>query len=283
MPKISMPRISIPKVSMPKVPKPRISVPRLSAPSIRLPSLPRPSLPRPSLPRFKFPRRRRRQPVDPRVREHRRQLLRGTAKAGAGLCVAFAVAVGLGALIGLPLPGSGSDELAPGASGDIVVLDQGTASGISSEGPFFPILAAKVDYGEKAAHFGGGRGHPGQDVFAPVGTPLVAVRPGKIVDWGTVNGPYSGGRGNYLGIYNAEDNRTYNYLHMKQPSPFRVGQSVAAGQVVGHLGCTGYCDGPHLHFEIRPGIDDLRRTPDPINPLPIMVRWPKAPTPASQP
>jgi murein DD-endopeptidase MepM/ murein hydrolase activator NlpD len=216
------------------------------------------------------------------VREHRRQLRRGTAKAAAGLAVVCAAAVGLGAAIGLPLPGSSAEEIAPGASGILVPIDQGTEA-ISSQGPFFPILAAKVDYGERAAHFGGGRGHPGQDIFAPPGTPLVAVRPGTIVDWGTVNGPYSGGRGNYLGIYSPEDNRTYNYLHMKQPSLYRVGQAVAAGQVVGHLGCTGSCDGPHLHFEIRPGIDDLRRTPDPLNPLPIIQHWPKAPTPASQP
>jgi murein DD-endopeptidase MepM/ murein hydrolase activator NlpD len=264
---------------MPKVSLPKVRMPRISMPSVRMP---RPSLPSVTLPR---PRPRRRRVVDPEVQAHRRELLRGTAKAGAALVAVGIVAVALGAALGLPLPTDASDEgeLSSEASGVLVPLDQGTASGISSQGPFHPVLAAKIDYGEFAARFGGGRAHPGQDMFAPVGTPLVAVRPGTVVDWGTVNGQYSGGRGNYLGIYSPLDDRTYNYLHMKQPSPYRVGTEVAAGQVIGHLGCTGYCDGPHLHFEIRPGLDDLRHTPKPIDPLPILRHWPAAPMPGQGP
>ncbi len=30
-----------------------------------------------------------------------------------------------------------------------------------------------------------------------------------------------------------------------------VGQSVTQGQVIGSVGCTGHCFGPHLHFEVR--------------------------------
>jgi murein DD-endopeptidase MepM/ murein hydrolase activator NlpD len=244
-------------------------------PSVRMP---RPSLPSVTLPKPRLPRRRRRI-VDPEARAHRRELLRGTAKAGAALLAVGVVAVALGAALGLPLPtgGGSDDELASGASGVLVPLDQGTASGISSQGPFHPVLAPSVDYGEFAAKFGGGRGHPGQDMFARVGTPLVAVRPGTVVDWGTVNGQYSGGRGNYLDIYSPLDGRSYNYLHMKQPSPYKVGTEVAAGQVIGHLGCTGSCDGPHLHFEIRLGVDDLPHDPKPIDPLPIIRHWPAAP------
>jgi len=30
-----------------------------------------------------------------------------------------------------------------------------------------------------------------------------------------------------------------------------VGASVSQGSVIGNVGCTGYCFGPHLHFEVR--------------------------------
>lgn len=185
-----------------------------------------------------------------------------------------AAAVGLGIALGLPLPGAGAG-LAQRSALASALLDQGTA-GIPSDGPFFPVLGP-VDYGAFDAHFGGGRDHPGQDLLTKKGTPLIAVRSGTIIDGGTVNARYSGGRGNYLYLYSPADRRTYVYLHMAKPSPLHVGDEVVAGQYVGRLGCTGSCDGPHLHFEIRLGYDDLRHDPKPIDPLPLLKRWAHAP------
>ena len=110
--------------------------------------------------------------------------------------------------------------------------------------------------------------HEGQDVFAPAGTPLVAVRDGVVLETGD-----DGGRGNYIAIWNAQERETYVYLHMIAPTPLRVGERVSVGQRVGRLGCTGSCFGDHLHFEIRRG-KTLEGAPR--DPLPLLRRWPRA-------
>jgi murein DD-endopeptidase MepM/ murein hydrolase activator NlpD len=201
----------------------------------------------------------------------RTSLLAPTAKALLAVVLTVAVAGGAGAALGLPLPltsASHADNVASAA-----VPANSTAAGA---GPYYPVLGP-VDYGDFAAHFGGGRGHPGQDLLTKKGTPLVAVRSGTIVDGGTVNGPYSGGRGNYLYLWAPQDKRTYVYEHMQRPSPLHVGDSVVAGEYVGRVGCTGSCDGPHLHFEIRLGLDDFGHDPKPIDPLPLLRTWARPP------
>jgi murein DD-endopeptidase MepM/ murein hydrolase activator NlpD len=213
-------------------------------------------------------------PVPPSVppAPPRSSLVLPTLKALLALVVTTAVAAGLGAAIGLPLPltGTNNDDTVAAAAAAPV---NSTSTGA---GPYMPVIGP-VDYGEFAARFGGGRGHPGQDLLTKTGTPLIAVRSGTIVDGGTVNGPYSGGRGNYLYIWAPQDKRTYVYEHMQRPSPLHVGDSVVAGEYVGRVGCTGSCDGPHLHFEIRLGLDDFSHDPKPIDPLPLLKTWAAAP------
>ena len=114
----------------------------------------------------------------------------------------------------------------------------------------FPVRGA-VGYGEGAARYGADRGarmHEGQDLFAPAGTPLVAVRDGVVLETGD-----DGGRGNYVALFSPAVEETYLYLHMLEPARLAPGDSVRAGSEVGKLGCSGSCFGDHLHFELRAG------------------------------
>jgi murein DD-endopeptidase MepM/ murein hydrolase activator NlpD len=130
----------------------------------------------------------------------------------------------------------------------------------------FPVRG-RVGYGEQDARFGAWRGghvHEGQDVFARAGTPLVALRDGRVVETGD-----DGGRGNYVAIWSRAERRTFVYLHMLHPSRVQVGQRVRAGQRVGAVGCTGSCWGDHLHLELRRGRGTTGR---PLDPLPLLRR-----------
>jgi murein DD-endopeptidase MepM/ murein hydrolase activator NlpD len=106
--------------------------------------------------------------------------------------------------------------------------------------------------------------HQGQDVFAKAGTPLVAIRDGRIVEKGD-----DGGRGNYVAIWSPEAQRTFVYLHMLRPSRVGQGDTVDRGERVGAVGCTGSCWGDHLHLEIRRGRGTTGR---PLDPLPLLRR-----------
>jgi murein DD-endopeptidase MepM/ murein hydrolase activator NlpD len=136
----------------------------------------------------------------------------------------------------------------------------------SREIEVLPVRGA-VGFGESAARFGawrGGHRHEGQDVFAPAGSPLFALRDGQVVETGD-----GGGRGNYAAVFNPGRRETYLYLHMEHPARARPGEWVRAGQRIGAVGCTGSCFGDHLHLELRRGRGTQGR---PIDPLPLLRR-----------
>jgi murein DD-endopeptidase MepM/ murein hydrolase activator NlpD len=154
----------------------------------------------------------------------------------------------------------------------VAALIAGYGVGLSTDpaqeeaGPYNPV-AAKVDYGTAINTFGGGgmRTHEGQDMFAPEGTPEISPEPTEVLETGT-----DGERGNWAALYEPKSKRTFVYMHMLEPASVKQGQKLAAGDRVGLLGCTGSCDGAHLHFEIREGKDPYGT---PIDPLPELQRW----------
>jgi murein DD-endopeptidase MepM/ murein hydrolase activator NlpD len=133
-------------------------------------------------------------------------------------------------------------------------------------GPYLPTrVPAELGDG-----LGAGRGHEGADLFAPAGSPLVAVDDAVVVETGS-----DGGRGNYVAIFDRAANRTYNYLHMLAPAALAPGETVTAGQTLGLLGCTGSCYGDHLHFEVRRGRGANGAVIDPVPLLETLERAPR--------
>ena len=103
--------------------------------------------------------------------------------------------------------------------------------------------------------FGAGRGdvsggwHHGDDIFAPIGAPVLAVASGTVfsVGWNAVGG-------NRLWLRDSQGNEFY-FAHLSAYTPLAVnGNQVNAGDVLGFVGNTGDAQGTpyHLHFEIHP-------------------------------
>ncbi|MFN2612926.1 MAG: M23 family metallopeptidase, partial [Solirubrobacterales bacterium] len=86
--------------------------------------------------------------------------------------------------------------------------------------------------------------HPGVDIGVPTGTAIRAAAAGTV----TIAGP-TGGYGNYTCIDHGGGMSTC-YGHQESFAVV-VGMQVAQGQVIGSSDCTGYCFGPHVHFEVR--------------------------------
>jgi murein DD-endopeptidase MepM/ murein hydrolase activator NlpD len=112
--------------------------------------------------------------------------------------------------------------------------------------------------------------HHGDDIFAPLGAPLLAVASGTVfsVGWNRVGG-------NRLWLRDGQGNLFY-YAHLSAFSPLAVnGSKVNAGDVVGFVGNTGDAQGTpfHLHFEIHPvgllglGYDGA------VNPTSYLLAW----------
>jgi murein DD-endopeptidase MepM/ murein hydrolase activator NlpD len=159
-----------------------------------------------------------------------------------------------------PLQERPADGAGAGAVALLSGFGAGSVSDPAGQPPYVPV-AAPVDYGTAINRFGGGgmRTHEGQDMFAPEGTRLISPVETTVIETG-------GGddRGNWAALYDASENRTFVYMHMLEPAAVRRGDRLAPGDLVGLLGCTGSCDGAHLHFEIRDGRDPYGTPHDPL-------------------
>jgi murein DD-endopeptidase MepM/ murein hydrolase activator NlpD len=124
--------------------------------------------------------------------------------------------------------------------GQLAAAQSGTDTTPSSAGLIWPVSGPVVSpFGYRW-----GRLHAGIDIAVGYGTLIHAAAAGTVVLAGWVSG-----YGNYTCIDHGGGLATC-YAHQ---SSYAVSQgaSVGQGQVIGYVGCTGHCFGPHLHFEVR--------------------------------
>jgi murein DD-endopeptidase MepM/ murein hydrolase activator NlpD len=143
---------------------------------------------------------------------------------------------------------------------------------LTAGGYVFPVYGPS-SFGDT---FGAPRGdivsgwHHGEDIFAQLGTPLLAVADGTIfsVGWNDIGG--------YRLWLRDEAGNEFYYAHLSAYSPFAVnGRHVKAGTVIGFMGNTGdaVTTPYHLHFEIHPvgllylGYDGA------VRPYPYLIAW----------
>ena len=86
--------------------------------------------------------------------------------------------------------------------------------------------------------------HNGLDQSAPTGTPFVATADGVVTYAG-----WKQGFGNTIEIDHGNGIETL-YAHASRML-VRTGQRVSRSEVIGHIGCTGVCTAPHVHYEVH--------------------------------
>ena len=106
---------------------------------------------------------------------------------------------------------------------------------------------AKPAMGTMTSPFGPrwGTFHNGIDIANAIGTPILAVLDGTVID----SGPASG-FGNWIRVKH-EDGTITVYGHMATLD-VKVGDKVTAGQKIAGMGSEGFSTGSHLHFEVHP-------------------------------
>lgn len=129
-----------------------------------------------------------------------------------------------------------------------VLLENGGSLGEAYTGGFtWPVPDSKrvtSDFGPRPSPTAGASSnHKGIDIGAPEGSKIVAAAPGKVII-----SRYSSSAGYYISIDHGGGLCTV-YMHCDELLA-KVGDVVAAGEVIAKVGSTGISTGPHLHFGV---------------------------------
>lgn len=121
--------------------------------------------------------------------------------------------------------------------------------------PWAPTLRFEVGQAVGGTFTHTGKWRYAFDFWMPTGTPIRAARAGTVIrvienfDRGGLDEKFKK-RANQIFILH-EDGTIARYLHLKQGGAHvEVGERVAAGDLIGYSGNTGYSQNPHLHFDV---------------------------------
>jgi murein DD-endopeptidase MepM/ murein hydrolase activator NlpD len=126
------------------------------------------------------------------------------------------------------------------------VKTSGAASASNYMPNIWPVLGPlSSGFGTRGNPFGGpGREfHKGQDIAAPIGTPVIATADGTVTIAGWLRGY---GWVVYIDHGNGISTR---YGHLSRID-VEIGQTIRRGEQLGLVGSTGRSTGPHLHYEV---------------------------------
>ncbi len=143
---------------------------------------------------------------------------------------------------------------------------------LTAGGYVFPVYGPS-QFGDTYGAFRGdvsGNWHHGDDIFAPLGAPILACADGIVfsVGWNDVGG-------NRLWLRDDQGNEFY-YAHLSAFTPLaRNGMHVRAGEMLGFVGNTGDAQGTptHLHFEVHPGSLLFMGYDGAVDPTPYLNAW----------
>ncbi len=143
---------------------------------------------------------------------------------------------------------------------------------LTAGGYVFPVYGPS-QFGDSYGAFRGdvsGNWHHGDDIFAPLGAPILAVADGIVfsVGWNDVGG-------NRLWLRDDQGNEFY-YAHLSAFTPLaKNGAHVRAGEMLGFVGNTGDAQGTptHLHFEVHPYSLLFMGYDGAVDPTPYLNAW----------
>jgi murein DD-endopeptidase MepM/ murein hydrolase activator NlpD len=143
---------------------------------------------------------------------------------------------------------------------------------LTAGGYVFPVYGP-AQFGDSFGAFRGdvsGNWHHGDDIFAPLGAPIVACANGIVfsVGWNDVGG-------NRLWLRDDQGNEFY-FAHLSAFTPLaKNGMRVRAGEMLGFVGNTGDAQGTptHLHFEVHPSSLIFMGYDGAVDPTPYLDAW----------